>query len=183
MCLTNWFQSQFLKSNFHPQAKKKLSKKNVIKISHFCAAFINSIHCEFASKCLDGKPSARVCVSVPLPPSSSVPPLFLSLSFCTVKEEWSLPVTSVGTLPSSLDRKIILFRENNTLVLPSALPETCLGVCVCVCVCVCALVSKSLHRCCQPEYKGSLYMISMHLWKTYWTKSPAPNSAPYQLMD
>ena len=144
MCLTNWFQSQFLKSNFHPQAKKKLSKKNVIKISHFCAAFINSIHCEFASKCLDGKPSARVCVSVPLPPSSSVPPLFLSLSFCTVKEEWSLPVTSVGTLPSSLDRKIILFRENNTLVLPSALPETCLGVCVCVCVCVCVFARLCL---------------------------------------
>lgn len=83
-----------------------------------------------------------------------------------MKEGWSCPVTSIGKLPSSLDRKITLFRENNTLVSAVGAPRQHSLACVCA--------SKSPCCCCQPEYKGSLYMISMHLCKTYWTKKPCP---------
>lgn len=81
-------------------------------------------------------------------------------------EGWSRPVTSIGKLPSSLDRKITLFRENNTLVSAAGAPRQHSLACVCA--------SKSPRCRCQPEYKGSLYMISMHLCKTYWTKKPCP---------
>lgn len=83
-----------------------------------------------------------------------------------MKEGWSRPVTSIGKLPSSLDRKITLFRENNTLVSAAGAPRQHSLACVCA--------SKSPRCRCQPEYKGSLYMISMHLCKTYWTKKPCP---------
>lgn len=89
-----------------------------------------------------------------------------------MKEGWSRPVTSIGKLPSSLDRKITLFRENNTLVSAVGAPRQHSFERARARACVC--VSKSLRRRCQPEYKGSLYMISMHLCKTYWTKKACP---------
>lgn len=69
-----------------------------------------------------------VFLSSSLRPHPSLPSCSVS-RYC-IKDRWSLPVTSVGTLPSSLDRKITLFRENNTLILPRALPDTRLALCV-----------------------------------------------------
>lgn len=80
-----------------------------------------------------------------------------------VKDGWAFPATSVGTPPSRLDRKITLFRENNTLAAPP---------------CVCARESPAV----SPSTKDHFIWLVCISDKHTEQKAPPPRP-PRQLMD